>query len=267
MMKIELGNTKIEEVKIRIFFINICNGDGPPSLTQPFCDNQTTHLIILIRHISSNHSNMGPKANVQETLGAYTVSVALCLRTHFFFKLILEGAKTPAQKKAIKMSRECYLNGKFSVKGLTTCFTQNIIDHALALSKKSCLRQAEKRCKPAEGLDACSVCLELKAGYYIFHNGSAHKCVCAVCAMELCLRQSPKCPICRQGLSLVADSAPVKVDCVCGLDDCSKHLVLSVQGGKSPRGIYHGCKTLVECTTCTLSSQTPSEFCVVYDLY
>ncbi|CAN0505077.1 unnamed protein product, partial [Scytosiphon promiscuus] len=64
---------------------------------------------------------------------------------------------------------------------------------------------AEERCSNDEAMDICSVCLEEKANYYILHAGTAHKCVCAKCAMSISIKDNPKCPICRQPVSLMVE--------------------------------------------------------------
>lgn len=119
---------------------------------------------------------------------------------------------------------------------------------------------AEKRCSEDESLDRCSVCLEHGANYYLFHGETAHKCVCATCAIKISIKANPRCPICREDVSLIADSAPKteNKECSCEEGGCSSVVLLAVDhkkikkvGGKT----YDQYKATVECTTCTLEKE------------
>ena len=86
--------------------------------------------------------------------------------------------------------------------------------------------------------------------------------------MRLCIQDNPKCPMCREEISLVADSAPKVEKCVCSDENCSPLLLMSVDDNKV-RNILEGSRSMVECTTCTVQKCVAESggFNLLYRLY
>lgn len=196
---------------------------------------------------------------------AYTVTLALCLRTHFFFQSLLKCSTTPSEILALRKERKKFFKGEFRVSNLLQSFDKKNIEESLKSSVEKCLSYAEERYSKDETLDACSVCLSEKANYYIIHGRTAHKCVCARCAMNISINEDPKCPICRQSITLMAVSAPRVEKCMCSDTGCSSLVLMSVDNSC----VLESSKSLVECTTCTLvkEMEKSSSVNVAYDLY
>lgn len=197
-------------------------------------------------------------------LDAYTIHVALCLRTHFFFSYLRRSATTLRQIKEIKLARKDFVTGVLRLHLLYNVFKKKVVDDALNSSANQCYKLALDRCSNDEKFAPCCVCLEKGANFYMIHGGTAHKCVCAVCAMKISIKKTPKCPVCRQDVSLVAQAAPLKLKCICGEKGCLSVLVLPFT---SSNNSVHLGKASAECSTCTIESFDCGGFKMVYKLY
>lgn len=197
------------------------------------------------------------------------MELALCLRTHFFFENLLADSKTYQEKKAIEQSRLSFYKGEFAIESLLLYFDKEVLRNSLRMSTDRCVGHAKTRCSKDENLDPCSVCLENGANYYIFHGGTAHKCVCAPCAMKIAIKDNPKCPICREGVSFMADSAPRRSKCDCGKPECSTLVLMNVKQIQMRGKVFDRCKATAECTSCTLEKEAMSVVGVhmVYKLF
>jgi len=198
---------------------------------------------------------------ISKMLDAYTVTTALCLRTHFFFNSLVKCSTTRSEIKALRRARIQFFKGEFKVSRLIGFFEKKIIEEALKYSTEQCIIHAEERCRNGDNLSTCCVCLEEKASYYIFHRRTAHKCVCSKCAMNIAIKDNPACPICRQDVTLIADSMP-KYDkkCICTGNECS-HVILTNTKADSI--------SIIECTECTVEEEIKKRegLNTVYTLY
>ena len=181
---------------------------------------------------------------------------------------MLKFSKTPTEILALRKERKKFFKGEFKVFNLLQYFDKKKINEALKFSVEKCLSHAEERCSKDETLDVCSICLSEKANYYILHGETAHKCVCARCAMNICIKEDPRCPMCRQSISLVVASAPRIEKCVCSDTNCSSLVLMSVDDSCG-KAVLENYKSLVECTTCTVEKelQRSNVTKIVYDLY
>ena len=194
---------------------------------------------------------------IDKMLDAYTVTTALCLRTHFFFRFLTNFSKTKTEIKALRRAQLKFFKGEFKVSSLLDFFEKKIIEEALRNSIELCSLHAEKRCINDENLSTCCVCLEEKASYYIFHGRTVHKCVCAKCAMNIAIKDNPACPICRQSVELIADSDPMVEKCLCKSSDCSSVILTTTKNDSM---------SITECTTCTVNEKSEG-LNTVYTLY
>ena len=183
--------------------------------------------------------------SVTNVLGSYSVSIALCVRTHFFFQFLLRLSKTTSEIRALNRAKTNFFKGEFKVSYLSGIFKKTDLEKALKYSTSQCIHYAEERCtRDDETMDMCSVCLEERANYYILHSGTVHKCVCAKCAMSISIKDNPNCPICRQPVSLMVETAPRVEKCTCLDKNCSSFLLMSAN-----------LRSIAECTTCTLDKE------------
>lgn len=208
--------------------------------------------------------------NVDRVTKVYTVQIANIIRTNFFFFFLKRAVNTPRKKRAVEESRKAFFrNEGILSSSVQAQFGDQLVKSAMQESFRKCLSLAEKNCIEDDHLSLCSVCMDRKADTYLIHGVTAHKCVCAVCAMTIALQRTSKpaeCPICREAISLIVESAPMTLDCICGQESCARHLVVA----QINDGVTHNkpdeMRSSCECHTCTL--ETKVERCsMVYSLY
>lgn len=211
--------------------------------------------------------------SVEDTLTAYTtaytVRMAILLRTQLFFKALIASRKTKTEAASALKARDDFVGSKISTRDLKRMFGNDTIGDALKNSMKKCLKLAEESLSldANANLDPCCVCLERGANYYIVHNGSAHKCVCAVCAMDLSLRPKPRCPISREEVWLMMKSAKESYECVCSQPNCERLLVAEQFDVKCKnKKTVTRFRPLVECHMCTMEC-LHADCCRVFSLY
>ena len=204
---------------------------------------------------------------IGKMFNAYSITTALCLRTHFFFKFLVKYSKTTSETKALRKARIQFFKGEFKVSRLLGFFEKKLIEEALEYSAEQCVFHAGKRCRVDDNLSTCCVCLEEKASYYLFHGSTAHKCVCAKCAMNIAIKDNPACPICRQSVELIADSDPVVEKCICTSSDCSSVILKTISSSEVK--LFPESMSLIECCTCTVNEKIKESegLNTVYTLY
>lgn len=193
--------------------------------------------------------------------------MATYLRTQLFFKVLIASRKTKSDAAFAAKSRDDFLGSKISTRDLKRMFGNDTVQDALKKSIKECLNIAEKSLSLDDAnLDACCVCLERRANYYIVHGGSAHKCVCAVCAMNLALGPQPRCPVSREDVWLMMESAKESYECVCSQPNCERLLVVKQFNVKSRKKTATRFRPVVECHMCTLEC-FHAHCCRVFSVY
>lgn len=183
---------------------------------------------------------------IKEALSAYTIGMAQCLRAQVFFNDLKRLTKTKSLAKSTDKVRLDFFAGKASYPYLELKYGHAVVKKSLRNSMDHSLQMAGEMTSADTGLDVCVVCLERGANYYIVHGGSAHKCVCAVCAMDIALRPKPKCPVSREAVWLMVQSTKESYGCVCLEEECPRFLVLDGHKSKTLRAR--------ECHMCSLES-------------
>lgn len=199
------------------------------------------------------------KSSTRELLLSYTVRMAHCFKTQVFFKMLVKSSSTSSLAKRAERSRIDFFDGKLSVMDLFRKYSRSRVNRIMDQANDYCLRMAEGLLSPDTVLDSpdtvlvspdtCCVCLERKANYYVITGTSAHKCVCAVCALDLALRPNPRCPKTRGEIWLLMESAESSYGCVCSRG-CERLLVVE-QRKKKGRTSY---RPIAECRMCSLES-------------
>ena len=197
---------------------------------------------------------------IKEALNAYTIGMAHCLRAQVFFNDLKKSTKTKSLAHSTDKARQDFFSGKATHASLERKYGEAVVKKSLTNSMVHCLHISEDRTTTTgTDLDSCVVCMERGANYYIIHGSSAHKCVCAVCAMGIALRPNPKCPITREAAWLMVESAKESYGCVCLKEKCPRFLVLErSNSGKTFRAR--------ECHMCSLES-FHATFCRMFSLY
>lgn len=159
-------------------------------------------------------------------------------------------------------ARDRFFKGKMGMSMLKLNFGEKVVKACLAKSLTDCCARAEKRLTSDPNLPTCCICLERGANYYVIHGNSAHKCVCAICAMTVALKPRPRCPMSRAVITLLVRSAKTVYGCVCSETKCERLLVVEERVVDESR-VY---RALVECHMCSLES-FEAQFCRVYTLF
>lgn len=202
---------------------------------------------------------MASQVSIRELFHAYSMSAAICLRMHFFLEKMMTFCGNTFEANIVDTARRSITSGGFDTRVLESSFSRLAVKEAVDFSLKVCLYHAAERCVGDEEMGVCSVCLEARSNYYLIHGNTAHKCVCAVCAMTIAVNKGPKCPICRQTVAMAADTAPISVDCVCSDPGCTSLLVVDASIDRI--------RTRAECATCTLESFEHTACMMVYTLF
>jgi len=192
---------------------------------------------------------------MQQALDAYSIGTAKTIRTQFFFNRL---EKSSSRKKKVIKARE----GFFTMSMLKLKFGQEVVKSCLNKSLNDCCALAEKRLSSDPNLPTCCICLEKGANYYVIHGSSAHKCVCATCAMTVALKPRPMCPVSREKITLLVSSAKTVYGCVCSETKCERLLVVEERVVGESR-VY---RATVECHMCSLES-FEAQYCRVYTLF
>lgn len=198
----------------------------------------------------SNSAKKASNSAVQEALVSYTIRMAQCVKAQVFFNLLIQSSSSRVLAKRAETSRSDYFQGKLPFKALIRKHGETRVRKALGDAKDYCLDVAKGRLSTDSSPEACCVCLERRANYYVVNGSSAHKCVCAVCALELSLRPKPKCPKTRGDIWLVMESASVSYGCVCS-GGCERLLVVE-QRKKGRTSLEYS--AVAECHMCSLES-------------
>ena len=201
---------------------------------------------------------------VKEALDTYTIGMAHCLRAQIFFNNLKKSSKTKSLALSTDKARKDFFSGKVTQKSLRFKFGEAMVKKCLEKSMDHCLHLSEERTTTDLCVttgDSCVVCMERGANYYIIHGSSAHKCVCAVCAMGIALRPNPKCPITREDAWLMVESAKESYGCVCLKEKCPLLLVIERQMGNKSNTFR-----AIECHMCSLES-FHATFCRIFSLY
>lgn len=199
---------------------------------------------------------------VQQALDAYSVRTAKTIRTQCFFTRLGKSSSTKSRQKAVMKARDDFFNGNVTEYMLKHKFGEEVVKGCLDKSLTDCFARAEKRLSSDPNLPTCCVCLERGANYYVIHGGSAHKCVCAICAMTIALKPRPRCPVSRDDITLLVNSAKMSYGCVCSETKCERLLVVEERFVNKSR-VY---RAMVECHMCSLES-FEAQFCRVYTLF
>ena len=196
---------------------------------------------------------------IKEALHAYTIGMAHCLRAQVFFNDLKKSSRTKSLANSTDKSRKDFFSGKATHATLQRKYGEAAVKKSLKNSMAHCLYMSEDMTTTGTSLDLCVVCMERGANYYIVHGISAHKCVCAVCAMAIALRPNPKCPITREAAWLMVSSADASYECVCLKEKCPRILVL--RKGQHPKTFR-----AMECHMCSLESFHATS-CRMFSLY
>lgn len=194
---------------------------------------------------------------ILQALNAYTIKMAQSIRTQYFF----DSLKTLARcNKNVDSARRDFYNGKMTYQAIQLKFGEELIRKSSANSLSKCFEKAKLLLSQDKSLPLCCVCLDARANYYVIHGQSAHKCVCAVCAMKVALNPSPRCPVTREKIVLLIRAAERFYDCVCGEKKiCERVLIVQQESGKKFCAI-------VECYLCCVESINAT-FCRTYLLF
>ena len=210
--------------------------------------------------------------SVDRVTKAYTVQVANLVRTQFFFFFLKKTFSTVRKKRAVDAARQEFFKSSGSTqKKIRDQFGDVAVKVAMEKSYNKCLDLASKNCSEDPSLELCTFCFEKKADTYLVHGVKAHKSVCAVCAMTLALELSrsgkaAECPFCRETITLIVESAPTVLECVCKQESCGRHLVVSQINDGERRNTMDYMRSFCECHTCTLET-TVSRCSMVYSLF
>lgn len=180
---------------------------------------------------------------------------------------MVESCTTVNQKARVKKTKKEYYDPatRASASRLKRLLGADVFADCVKKSRDECMKEASIRSSKDDALGECVVCLgERKANYYLIHGGTAHKCVCPVCAMKLALSPGTeaKCPVCREIVWLFLESAPLALPCVCNQASCKRYLVVKKIGERS--NSY--CASL-ECSTCTLEATVERHCCMTFELF
>lgn len=242
-------------------------GCNPPSICvspeyfRSFLRPLLSFILFIARSKLCKISNSSMNSSIQELLVSYTIRMALCFKAQVFFKLLVKSSSTPSLAKRAERSRIDFFDGKLSFKDVVRKYSQSRVNRIMEKAKDHCLHMAEGVLSADTGLDNCCVCLERKANYYVIHGTSAHKCVCAVCALDLALRPKPRCPKTRGEIWLLMESAYESYGCVCS-GGCERLLVVEQRKNKG-RTSY---RPIAECRMCSLES-FHAQYCRVLTLF
>lgn len=178
---------------------------------------------------------------------AYTPHTARVIMTNFFFAELGASSRRKTFQASVKKAKQKFFTGTTSMTQIKSRFGHSVFKFFLEASVAKCLGIVNKRGieynkddEYATRFEKCSVCLENKAVGYLIHGGTAHKCVCSKCAMDIALRASsnkkPPCPICREDISLVVECSTMSFPCVCKQDVCGRKLVVEIERYEDSHG-------------------------------
>lgn len=205
---------------------------------------------------------------ISKAFSAYTFSIANIIRARYFFDFLIQSCKTVKKREMVKKIKARYYDPatRTPLSRIQQLVGAEVFADCLKKSGDKCLKEASKRCSQDEGLGECIVCYESKANYYLIHGGTAHKCMCSVCAMKLALLPPtfgrPSCPSCREPVWLFLESASSTLPCVCNQQTCRRHLVVA----NEKFGKCSSYRASFECSTCTLEAALLSSS-MVYELF
>lgn len=200
---------------------------------------------------------------IPDLLEGYTVKGARYIQSHYLFYSLSNSSKNSTQKSSdVSRLRSDFFKGVIGHETIKRKFGKDVFQKSLKDSVESCVSTARKMLSEDSSLEECCACNDEGANYYVVHGQSAHKCLCAVCAMKVALKPSAKCPITRESVSLMVKGTNRSFKCVCREDKCERVVAVEESVVNKSRTF----RAVVECNMCSLEA-FDVRFCRIYILY